>query len=82
MSAIDPKYQEGTVEAVDMSAIDPKYQEGTVEAPDDMIWVCSACGKTSRTRYGFNAQNENVCLPGWDASCMSNAVLCYRKRSG
>lgn len=34
------------------------------------IFVCGACGKTSLTRYGFEARN------GWDASCMANAVLC------
>lgn len=34
------------------------------------VFVCGACGKTSRTRYGLNETN------GWDESCMLNAVLC------
>lgn len=67
--------------AVDPDAIDPKYREGKVEAPENMVWVCGACGKTSRTRYGFNEKDESVCDPGWDASCMCNAVLCYKKGS-
>ena len=65
--------------AVDMDTIDAKYQEGTTEAPENMVWVCGACGKTSRTRYGHNAENKNVCDPGWDTSCMMNAVLCHKK---
>jgi hypothetical protein len=67
--------------AVDVETVDAKYLEGTVEAPDNMVWVCGACGKTSRTRYGFDKQNKNVCDRGWDASCMCNAVLCYKKGS-
>lgn len=65
--------------AVEVGAVEAKYQEnGTLEAPDNMVWVCGACGKTSRTRYGFDADNKNVCDRGWDASCMANAVLCYK----
>lgn len=43
-----------------------------------MRWVCKACGKTSTTRTGWNAdftaQAERE--SGWDESCMSNAVYC------
>jgi len=35
------------------------------------VFVCSACGKRSRDRYGFQAID-----PGWDVSCALNAVLC------
>lgn len=35
-------------------------------------FVCLACGKTSGTRYGFDADRDR----GWDASCMLNALLC------
>ncbi len=64
-------------------AVEPQPTEGNYVAASDQIWVCQACGKTARSRYGFwddgtkrggasNADN------GWDASCMSNAVLCYQ----
>lgn len=43
-------------------------------APDDAIWVC-CCGKTSIDRYGI----VGVHSPGWDESCMMNAVLCKRE---
>ena len=42
------------------------------EAPEGQLWVCAACGKTSRDRYG-----EKKISDGWDESCMLNAVLCY-----
>lgn len=48
-------------------------------APEGQVWVCGACGKTSRTRYGFDATNVRVASPGWDESCMLNAVLCYER---
>lgn len=35
------------------------------------IWVCGACGKTSRDLYGDKGSSW-----GWDESCMLNAVLC------
>lgn len=39
------------------------------------IFVCRACGKTSRDRYGDQAISA-----GWDESCMSNAVLCHEEK--
>ena len=42
--------------------------------PDDGIWVCAACGKTSTDRYGIEGEHSR----GWDESCMMNAVLCKR----
>lgn len=36
------------------------------------VWVCLACGKRSRDRYGDVPLN---C--GWDASCFLNSVLVY-----
>lgn len=39
-------------------------------------FVCSACGKTSATRYGLPNTDHD---PGWDASCMLHAVLCRRE---
>ena len=36
----------------------------------EVVYVCLACGKTSKDKYGD---------PGslWDESCMLNSVLCY-----
>jgi hypothetical protein len=53
---------------------------GTTRAPADQVWVCGACGKTSRTRYGFDDSNKSVADRGWDESCMMNAVLCWADR--
>lgn len=39
-------------------------------APEGQIFVCGACGKTSKDLYG--GQNSR-----WDESCMMNAVLCH-----
>lgn len=61
-------------------------REGTKLAPEGKVWRCAACGKQSRTRYGFvdgNGTRGSDYLPdgtrvadqGWDASCMLNAVL-------
>ena len=36
-------------------------------APPGKTWVCCACGKTEKNRYGST--------DGWDASCMLNAQL-------
>jgi hypothetical protein len=57
-------------------------------APEGQIYVCGACGKTSRTRYGFFSDGtargadfmpdgSRVSERGWDESCMMHAVLCY-----
>lgn len=43
------------------------------KAKKGQIFVCCACGKTSKTRYG----DEGT---GWDESCMLNAVLCYKDK--
>jgi hypothetical protein len=54
--------------------------KGTDLAPDDQVWVCSACGKTSRSKYGFDAMNRQCADRGWDESCMLNSVLCYAEK--
>lgn len=41
-------------------------------APKGAIWVCAACGKTARDKYGMEGEHS----PGWDESCMLNAFLC------
>jgi hypothetical protein len=37
------------------------------------IFVCSACGKTSKRRTPTGRG-------GWDESCMMHAILCYEKK--
>lgn len=60
---------------------------GTDLVPEGQIWICGACGKKSRTLYGFvndgtahgsdfAPDGERVAERGWDESCMLNAVLC------
>jgi hypothetical protein len=44
--------------------------EGNVVAPEGCVWVCSACGKLSRDRYGSQAISH-----GWDAACVLSCVL-------
>lgn len=45
---------------------------GNEVAPAGQIFVCGACGKRSRDRFGMQAISR-----GWDVSCMLHAVLCY-----
>jgi hypothetical protein len=40
-------------------------------APPGMVYVCAACGKRSRDRYGDKAIDR-----GWDVSCFMHSVLC------
>lgn len=46
-----------------------------ITAPPGHLWVCAACGKTSPNSYGFDENDRNVAMPGWDESCMLNCVL-------
>ena len=46
-------------------------------APEGQIYVCSACGKTSRSNWGWDPEtgkHDNI-SDGWDSSCMTHAVL-------
>jgi len=45
-------------------------------APESQVFVCAACGKRSKDRYGDQKIDR-----GWDVSCMLNAVLCYEEKS-
>lgn len=51
-------------------------------APQGCIYVCSACGKTSPTRAGFDPDTGRNFpeAKGWDESCMMNAVLCKSEK--
>lgn len=42
-------------------------------AEDGHLFVCCACGRTSATSWGFDADNKSTASPGWDESCMLNA---------
>jgi len=41
------------------------------KAPPGSVWVCQACGKYSKDRFG----DDPVKSRGWDASCMLNSAL-------
>ena len=46
-------------------------------APEGAIWVCAACGKTSKyDSYGIDGEHSR----GWDESCALNAVLCHDRQ--
>jgi len=40
-------------------------------ANEGEVFVCLACGKRSKDRYG-----EMAISRGWDVSCMLNSILC------
>lgn len=40
-------------------------------ASEGQIYVCGACGRRSKDKYGDQAIDY-----AWDASCMLNSVLC------
>ena len=44
-------------------------------ADEGNLWVCQACGKTSKDRYGFDGAD-----PGWDESCMLNSMEVQKSR--
>lgn len=43
-------------------------------AKPGQVFVCMACGKRSKDRYG-----DSKIDPGWDESCMLNSYLCYEE---
>jgi len=59
--------EQGELEAADAERDDDE-EVGDRTAADDEVFVCLACGKTSRTKYGFDGTAD----PGWDESCMLN----------
>jgi hypothetical protein len=44
-------------------------------APEGQVFVCLACGKRSRDKYG-----DKVIDRGWDVSCVLNSKLCYEDK--
>lgn len=47
-------------------------------APEGFIYVCHACGKTSKDRYGYNKKYPGETSYGWDASCYMYSKM-YKK---
>jgi len=66
-----------------LAATPPRFDplpndDGMTPAPKGTIWICGACGKRSRTRFGFDKEGRRASVSaGWDESCMLNAVLCH-----
>jgi hypothetical protein len=50
-------------------------ETGNKRAPEGSVYVCGACGKVSRWRYGVDDKNRNDATPGWDESCAMHCVL-------
>lgn len=46
------------------------YRTADYDAPSGTIWVCTACGKSSKNRIEGDPRSW------WDASCFMHAVLC------
>lgn len=44
-------------------------QDGDNIAPEGQIWVCGACGRSTKDRSDLSFE--------WDESCFLNSVLCY-----
>ena len=60
-----------------MATLVTQPDSGTDPAPEGYLYVCLACGKFSTTRYGFDGTNARTASPGWDESCVLNA-MCMR----
>lgn len=52
------------------------------KAKPEHIWICAACGKQARWRYGFDDKNVNdpERSAGWDESCVMRATLCHKDK--
>lgn len=71
-----------TIAAKRLRAKGEEPVEGTSNkrAPDGQIYVCFACGKVSRWRYGIDDKNRNDGSPGWDEACVLNCALVDESR--
>lgn len=52
------------------------FDSRNILAAPGEVWVCGACGKQSKDKYGFQALTS-----GWDEACILNSVLCYEKNA-
>lgn len=57
--------------AIKLEPVKLPVKSGDYVAPPGHIFLCDACGKVSRTRYGLDGSAQH----GWDESCMLNASL-------
>jgi hypothetical protein len=48
---------------------------GNQKAPDGHVYVCGACGRVSRWKYGLDFSGKHDSTPGWDLSCAINSLL-------
>lgn len=53
-----------------MGMMKQQTETGNKVAPKGYVFVCLACGKRSRDRYGDKAINH-----GWDVSCVLNCDM-------
>ncbi len=49
--------------------------DGTTICDPSKTWICGACGKKSKTKYGMDKTGQIVSDPWWDESCMMNSFL-------
>jgi len=61
---------------LDFSDVERRPGGDTRYAPEGWLWVCHACGKTAKDRYG---ETEDA-HPLWDESCLLNSGLYSRDR--
>ena len=55
---------------------------GTELAPEGKVWICMCCGKRARSRYGFDAQDNDTKIDyGYDESCMMHSELMDEKEA-
>ena len=54
---------------------------GVALAPPGQVWICQACGRRAKSRWGHDAEGKSTVIdPGYDSSCMSSSVLCFEER--
>ena len=48
---------------------------GNRKAPEGHIYICTACGRTSSWRYGFDDKGDRTSDGNWDESCTMKCEL-------
>ena len=61
-----------------MTTFQETIEKGTTPCKAGTAWECQACGKRSRTKYGFDSEGKRCSDEGYDESCMLNAKLIAR----
>lgn len=59
----------------------PKVEGMNRKAPSGTIYVCNACGKVAKWRWGVDdgGKQDVYASDGWDDSCATHAILCDEK---